>query len=143
MSSSEYREFSEKTPVKGRLKDNVNFWKIIEANDFILNTISNGYEFPFSSLPNSEFFKNNRSALDNSEFVLQAINDLLSCGAVVESATPPLVVNPLTVADNVTKKRLVLDLRHVNKFPEINIILQPAFYWRFFRKFSIFRTTHS
>ena len=57
----------------------------------------------------------NKSALDNNDFVTEALNDLLAtqCISVVESQ--PWVVNPLTVSTRDDgKRRLVLDLRHVN-----------------------------
>ena len=59
--------------------------------------------------------RNNKSALDNNDFATEALNDLLAtqCISVVESQ--PWVVNPLTVSTrNDGKRRLVLDLRHVN-----------------------------
>ena len=56
------------------------------------------------------FFKNNKSAVQNSKFVDEDILDLLKSGRVKESFTPPLV-NPLTVSENSCgKKRLILDL---------------------------------
>ena len=56
-----------------------------------------------------------KSARENKEFVVEAILELLRTKAIVELAEAPAVVNPLTVAINAKgKKRLVLDLRHVN-----------------------------
>ena len=63
------------------------------------------------------FFCNNRSALDHASFVDSAISDLLLAGSAIKVFTPPRVVDPLTVSVNsVGKRRLILDLRHVNKF---------------------------
>ena len=101
--------------VKGRLKQHLNFWEKIEANEFILDVVANGYKLPFKCLPESVHLKNNRSSLNNDEFVRQSINELIITGAAVEVKHKPKVVNPLTVAENATKKRLVLDLRHVNE----------------------------
>ena len=45
----------------------------------------------------------------------EAISDLLKLNCIIECETKPRVVNPLTVASNTPhKKRLVLDLRHIN-----------------------------
>ena len=48
---------------------------------------------------------------------LAAITELLKVGSVVECPFPPVVVNPLSVSvQSNGKKRLILDLRHVNFF---------------------------
>ena len=57
---------------------------------------------------------NNKSALNNSDFVQQAINDLLVRGLLIECDRAPIVINPLSVSTNNNKKRLILDLRKVN-----------------------------
>ena len=63
------------------------------------------------------FFKNNKSAVQNSKFVEEAILDLLRSGRIKESYMPPLVVTPLTVSENSCgKKCLILDLRYINQF---------------------------
>jgi hypothetical protein len=63
------------------------------------------------------YFKNNKSALDNSEFVDQAVSELVDSGCVHEVPFIPYVVNPLSVATNKSgKKRLILDLSVLNKF---------------------------
>ncbi|XP_021371383.1 uncharacterized protein LOC110461960 isoform X1 [Mizuhopecten yessoensis] len=113
-------EISEKhfndTGVKGRLKRCVDFWRnTIEANDYILNVLSEGYLIPFISTPPNKFNFNNKSAFKHSEFVSKAILELLEVGSVVEMNTIPFVVNPLSVSVGSTgKKRLILDLREVN-----------------------------
>jgi hypothetical protein len=63
------------------------------------------------------YFKNNKSALDNSECVDQAFPELVGSGCVHEVPFIPYVVNPLSVATNKSgKKRLILDLSVLNKF---------------------------
>ena len=98
------------------MRQNVQFWRDINANDFILSVIEFGYKLPFKSLPFSECLKNNKSSLNHPDFVVKTINDLLNADMIFECKQRPFVVNPLTVADNTTKLRLVLDLRHVNEF---------------------------
>ena len=72
---------------------------------------------PFVSLPEPAVFKNNRSSLSHAEFVEEAVQDLVESGRVVETDVPPRVVNPLSVSVQANgKKRLILDLRYVNKF---------------------------
>ena len=60
--------------------------------------------------------KNNKSARLNADFVDEAIRELVLSGRVCEVSQEPLVVNPLSVSiQPCGKKRLILDLRHVNK----------------------------
>ena len=112
----EYEQGSSDIIVKGRLKSHVQFWKDIGSYPFIIDVIENGYKIPLFSTPPSVCLHNNRSAIKHGEFVGQAIHDLLVRGLIVECSSMPTVVNPLTVSvQNSGKKRLILDLRHVNK----------------------------
>ena len=105
--------------VAGRLKNNFNFWKhTLEASPFVLNIIKNGYALPFVTKPPSGFHKNNASSLKNRSFVEECISELLHSNCI-EVIDPPFCVNPLSVVES-KKKRLVLDLRHVNKHLKIN-----------------------
>lgn len=102
--------------VKNRLKQHIQFWRDIGANQFILDSIEFGYKIPFYSLPESEILKNNKSARENATFIVQAISDLLDKGLIEKLDIPPKVVNPLSVSvQSSGKKRLILDLRWVNK----------------------------
>jgi hypothetical protein len=103
--------------VKGRLKSHALFWNDIGCNKTIKDVILNGYDIPFIHTPESVHLKNNKSALDNMPFVFEAVTELVMSGRVIEVPYKPLVVNPLTVSINrLGKKRLILDLRHVNKY---------------------------
>ena len=116
-SSADYCEGSRQVIVKGRLRTNISIWQSIGASKFILNTLSFGYKIPFSREPTSVFLTNNRSAFDDSDFVESAILELLSVGSIVSCTSPPDLVNPLSVSvQSSGKKRLILDLRHVNFF---------------------------
>ncbi|CAC5360698.1 unnamed protein product [Mytilus coruscus] len=125
----EYEQGQANIIVKDRLKNHYLFWKSIVCYDFILDTILNGYKIPFYSTPSSICLQNNRSAIIHSEFVTEAIHDLLIRGLIEECDIQPRIVNPLTVsASNSKKKRL----RHVNKhlwktsvkFEDIRIVMQ-------------------
>ena len=129
----EYEQGQADIIVKSRLKKHYNFWKNIGCYDYILDTIYNGYRIPFFSTPPSICLSNNRSAVNHSEFVVEAIHDLLIKGLIEECDSKPIVVNPLTVSvSSSNKKRLILDLRHVNlhlwktsvKFEDIRIAMQ-------------------
>ena len=101
--------------VKGRLKASIEFWRFIGAPKFILDIISDGYKIPFITTPPPVHLKNNGSALKHSDFVNDAILELLQDNRIEELTTPPEIVNPLTVSvQSSGKKRLILDLRHIN-----------------------------
>ena len=103
--------------MKGRLSASFNFWvETLDAPDFVLGIIRQGYRLPFRDHPAPCHLRNNKSSLQHpAEFVTQAISELLSRGCIVEHSTPPFCVNPLTVAVG-KKLRLVIDLRHVNSY---------------------------
>ena len=67
-------------------------------------------------MPKIAHFNNNKYAITHSDFVSEAIQDLLKTNRVIEVDDLPHVVNPLSVTvRNSSKKRLILDLRYVNK----------------------------
>ena len=111
----EYERNGTEISVVGRLRKNLSFWKTIGASNYILDVIRRGYVIPLKGDIESACLKNNKSSRDEPEFVRLAIDDLINTGAIVESDTPPYIVNPLTVATKGTKPRLVIDLRHLNK----------------------------
>ena len=116
-SYEDYLEGSESVIAKGRLRINVNFWESIDASQFVLSVIKEGYRIPFYYTPTPVYLQNNKSSLQNSDFVFSAISELLKVGSVVECPFPPVVINPLSVSIQPNgKKRLILDLRHVNFF---------------------------
>lgn len=104
------------TKVKDRIRGAIEFWSnTLNASNFVLNMIQEGYRLPFRDYPCQCFLRNNLSALRHKEFVAQAIIELLDNDCVVEHTQPPYCVNPLTVAEG-KKLRLVIDLRHVNDY---------------------------
>ena len=114
-SYEDYLECSDSVIVKGRLRINVNFWESIDASQFVLSVFKEDYKIPFYYTPTPVYLQNNKSSLPNSDFVFSAISELLKVGSVVECPFPPLVINPLSVSIQPNgKKRLILDLRHVN-----------------------------
>ena len=80
-----------------------------------MDVIKRGYVIQLKGEIPSAFLKNNKSSREEPQFVQRSIDELLETGAIGESATPPYLVNPLTVASKGAKKRLVIDLRHLNK----------------------------
>ena len=106
-----------------RLRSNYDFCKgDLKSPQFVLDIVESGYRLLFKdSFPTKCNIKNNKYALKNSDFVETAILKLLEEGKIAERADASFCVNPLSVVEG-KKKRLVLDLRHVNKF-----LYQPKF----------------
>ena len=104
--------------VKGRLKKCISFWKDeIKASASFLGIIEQGYVLPLKSEPTSHVRMNHQSAVENSTFVQENILELLTTGRVVEVPDTPHICSPLSVVESSSgKKRLVLNLRHLNLF---------------------------
>ncbi len=103
--------------VVGSLKRCIEFWKSVGASSFVLSVIQNGYCLPFVRQPPSLFFANNRSALENSEFVEMEIASLYLKKCVYEVSERPYFISPLSVAKNAEgKRRLILDNSILNFF---------------------------
>ena len=101
--------------VKSKLFRSIQHWQSLGAPDFILSVIRNGYKIPFISTPPPRRFTNNASDLKEADFVNAAILELLHDNRVEEIISPPDIVNPLSVSVQPNgKKRLILDLRHIN-----------------------------
>ena len=98
------------------MKSHLQYWRNIDTFPSILRIIEFGYEIEFTSDPPPMHFSNNKSALNNSEFVSRTISDLLESACVIQVPFKPHVISPLSVADNKTKKRLILDLSCLNNY---------------------------
>ena len=77
--------------------------------------LKNDYKLPFPYTLSNAGFKNNSSALENSEFLEEWIKEKLREGTVRESLTKPEVLNPHSVPVK-SKKRLILDPRYINNY---------------------------
>ena len=96
---------------------NIQFWEeVLEALPHIIDCIKKGYTLPLLSLPEPYRRPNHKSALQNRAFVSQAISDLIH-NRVVQVIEAPPICSPLSVIVNdPSKKRLVIDLRHLNQY---------------------------
>ena len=129
--------------VAGSLHRHSAWWREHVSNNYIIDTIENGYRLPLLAVPEDTFLKNNKSALDNSEFVTSEIQKLVQTGALLFVQDKPTVVNALTVATNASgKNRLVLDLRTINP-----LLLVPSYKYEdvqtasaYFKKDSVMAT---
>ena len=117
LSSYEVKSGDVPVSVRGRLRKSIQFWREIDTPRFIVDTIESCYKLPLLQIPPSFVATNNNSALQESEFVESAISELLSLECITEVFAPPAVINPLSVSIQKSgKKRLILDLRHVNQY---------------------------
>ena len=104
--------------VRGRLKQHIDFWQKIGAPEFIISKICEGYKIPFKVGSACSLKKNNNSAKLHSEFVSEAVTELLESERIseVQCREKLHVINPLTVSmQPLGKRRLMLDLRVVNQ----------------------------
>ena len=98
------------------MRRSLSHWKQINAPQFVVETIEFGYKLPLLTTPPPKIFRNNKSALDERAFVEDAINSLLDLNCIEELVESPEIINPLSVSIQKSgKKRLILDLRHVNR----------------------------
>ena len=68
-----------------------------------------------NATPLRHHYRKNASAVKVADFVGQAILELLRDNRIEELFCPPDIINPLSVSvQSSGRKRLVLDLRHVN-----------------------------
>lgn len=101
--------------------DVAQFWREeLNANDWVLETISSGYSMPLTGIPTIYEEENNSSAKKHIEFVRKTLIEWEKIGVVSFVQDTPTCVSPLTVSERSDGKlRLCLDAsRHVNKFLE-------------------------
>ena len=101
--------------VRGRLKTHILAWEELEPTEAVLSVIREDYKLPLHTIPECCILRNNKSAFNNNDFVTETLNDLLANQCISVIASQPWVVDPLTLSTRDDgKRRLVLDLRHVN-----------------------------
>ena len=84
---------------------------------FVMKIVLEGYQLPFICTPTPFHATNQKSALREQQFVEDEIRKLVAGGYVKEILQAPLVCSPLSVvSSDGSKKQLVHDIRHVNKF---------------------------
>ena len=93
------------------------FWRdVLQAPEYVLSIIREGYKIPFSEIPPSSICQNNRSFLNNSEFGIAELERLNALGCISKVSEKPYIVLPLTVVYS-KKLRLVVDAsRTLNPF---------------------------
>ena len=77
----------------------------LKANDFVIETVNNGYKLPPKDTPVKTEFRNNVSAIQNSDFVNEALKELIESNCVIEVQHKPHVINSLSVSINSSGKK--------------------------------------
>jgi hypothetical protein len=122
-SSSKSQQSTTAEPwLRNRLRQNIAFWRTFCTSTLILSILTVGYHLPLLNgpPPGPHFQKNHPSAFEFPEFVTEAVQQLVITGAAMEVPFRPFVVSPLGVVPKAMNKlRLILDLRFINSFLEV------------------------
>jgi len=114
-------EENEQASVAGKIQKFAKFWESeLDAPPFILDIVKTGYSLPFITTPPPAYSRNNKSSKREHIFTEKSIKELLKNNSIHEDDYIPHCVNPLSVAERNNKLRLVLDLRNVNKYIQVN-----------------------
>ena len=84
--------------MKGRLRREIDFWKEIQAPQYIPDVTEFGYKVPLLQIPTPFSARNNSTDLVYSVFVENPIIDLIKQGCVVEVFEEPIVICSLSVS---------------------------------------------
>ena len=120
MAGDRFLELSD-DDVPGRLSNPqfLSFWRdVLEAPPDILDIVENGYVVPFvnGTLPPAAFADNNKSALENADFLLEEFLRLERIGALTRLKVRPRITLPCSVVFS-NKWRVVCDAsRHINPY---------------------------
>ena len=110
-------------------KSHVEFWKLLGASQFIINTISNSYVIPFVHTPPHASFLNNQSAFQHKEFVASAIACCKCyCHRVIETRT---TWNSFVKLDLYAHHELQFWKTEVHKFNSHSLVHKPSTPTRF------------
>ena len=94
------------------------FYEQIGADEEVVKWVRHGYELKLKSWLEASFTKNNRSALDDPDFVWHKLRRLVQLGVMKVVEERPRVVNALSVVFS-NKKRLVWDVRELNELIDV------------------------
>ena len=71
----------------------------------MIETINDGYKLPLKETPVKTKFRNNMSAIQNSDFVNEALKESIVSNFMIKVQNKPQVINPLSVSTNSSGKR--------------------------------------
>ena len=119
--NTDYSDYSDDINVAGSLSlpSCVKFFKDIGASEFIVNTLAHGHKSVFHEHVPPYERKNNRSYYEHEEFAIGQLLDLIKKGKAKIVKEKPYIVNPLSVAVQQNKKRLILNCSELNKYIDV------------------------
>ena len=97
----------------GSIHERLAYWEAhFEIDDYVRSILQSGFKVQIDreKLPDQYYEPNNKSALQDLEYVRGEVSKLLEKGCIVRRDSRPRICNPLTVAEKNGKKRLVIDL---------------------------------
>jgi len=93
------------------------FGETLQAPSPTLDLIQSGYKLPLQCAPTTYAQDNHHSAVVHTDFVTEAIQELIANHCVKKVSDKPFTYSPLSVVVNSEGKlRLVLNLEHLNQF---------------------------
>ena len=117
----DFATYTDKIDVAGSLctESSVKFFEKIGANDYILNSLKNGHHSKLTSEVPPYERSNIKSFFEHEDFAIKTLLDLVSKGRIKLTTKENLhIVNPLSVAVQRNKNRLILDCSYLNGFVE-------------------------
>ena len=118
---SDFGNYSDDFDVAGSLcrPSSVAFFKQMGASPYIIKSLSEGHHSKLKGQVPRYEKRNNNSFYEHEEFAVGEIKKLIAKGRVVIVKEQPFIVNPLSVAVQRTKLRLILDCSYLNGFVEV------------------------
>ena len=113
--------YNDEVNVAGRFSypNHVAFFREIGAPEFIVQTLEYGHKSKLTGPVPAYERRNNLSFYQNEAFGVKEVKRLISLGRVEVVTEKPHIVNPLTVVNQRTKSRLILDCTYLNKYVEV------------------------
>ena len=117
---ADFSSYTDEIDVAGSLctESSVKFFESIGASEYILNSLRNGHHSKLiGEVPPYER-DNNKSFFEHEEFAINTLMGLISKGRIKLTKEKPYIVNPLSVAVQRNKNRLILDCSNLNTYIE-------------------------
>ena len=115
-SEFDYGVYGDDINVAGSLRQPsaIKFFEKLGAPKDVITTLRNGHISEFRSQVPSYERDNNQSFKNNEEFGIETLLELISKGKIEVVDRKPFIVNPLSVAIQRRKSRLILDCSYLN-----------------------------
>ena len=118
--TTDFSSYTDEIDVAGSLctESSVKFFESIGASEYVLNSLRNGHHSKLTGKVPRYERDNNRSFFEHEDFALKELLSLVKKGRIVLTNEKPYIVNPLSVAVQRNKNRLILDCSYLNGYVE-------------------------